>query len=94
MPSYHLRMTELALHRATYEDLLNVPDNLVGELIDGELYTSPRPAPRHANVTSMLGGDLNARFQRGRGGPGGWWILSEVEEIGRASCRERVSFLV
>lgn len=25
----------------------------------------------------MLGGDLNGPYQRGRGGPGGWWILFE-----------------
>jgi Uma2 family endonuclease len=72
-------MTELALRPATYEDLLKVPDDLIGELIDGELYTSPRPAIPHMNVSSVLGGDLNVRFQRGRGGPGGWWILVEPE---------------
>lgn len=72
-------MTELALRDATYEDLLKVPDHLIAELIDGELYTSPRPAPRHMNVSSVLGGDLNAWFQRGRGGPGGWWIIIEPE---------------
>jgi Uma2 family endonuclease len=72
-------MTELALRDATYEDLLKVPDNLVAELIDGELYTSPRPAPRHANVKTTLGADLHVLFHRGRGGPGGWWILFEPE---------------
>ncbi|HXH40342.1 MAG TPA: Uma2 family endonuclease [Thermoanaerobaculia bacterium] len=72
-------MTELALRRATYEDLLKVPDHLVAELIDGELYTTPRPAPRHANVTSSLNADLQYAFQRGIGGPGGWWILVEPE---------------
>lgn len=72
-------MTELALRRATYEDLLKVPDHLVGELIDGELYTTPRPALRHSNVTSSLGADLHVWFQRGRGGPGGWWILDEPQ---------------
>jgi Uma2 family endonuclease len=72
-------MTELALRPATYEDLLKVPDNLVAELIDGELFTTPRPAPRHANVTSSLGADLQHAFQQGIGGPGGWWILIEPE---------------
>jgi Uma2 family endonuclease len=72
-------MTELALRPATYEDLLKVPDNLVAELIDGELYTTPRPAIRHANVSSSLGSDLHGWFHRGRGGPGGWWILMEPE---------------
>lgn len=65
--------------RATYEDVLNAPDNLVAELIEGELYTSPRPAIRHANASSVLAGELNSAFQRARGGPGGWWILVEPE---------------
>lgn len=65
--------------RATYDDLCRVPDHLVAELLDGELVTSPRPAPRHANAASGIGGDLHPPFQRGRGGPGGWWILDEPE---------------
>lgn len=72
-------MGEHARRRATYEDLFAIPDHLVGEIIDGELFTSPRPAPKHANVTTVLGGDLNVRWQRGRGGPGGWRILFEPE---------------
>ncbi|OFW29936.1 MAG: hypothetical protein A3H97_03885 [Acidobacteria bacterium RIFCSPLOWO2_02_FULL_65_29] len=65
--------------RATYADLLAVPDHLVAEILDGELHTSPRPAPRHAVASSGLVGDLSAAFDRGRGGPGGWWILFEPE---------------
>jgi Uma2 family endonuclease len=64
---------------ATYEDLLAVPDHLVAEILDGELHTSPRPAPRHAVVNSGLGADLAGPYDRGRGGPGGWWILDEPE---------------
>ena len=30
-------------------------------------------------VGSVLGADLLNPFQRGRGGPGGWWILDEPE---------------
>jgi len=56
-----------------------VPDHLVAEILEGELHTSPRPAPRHAVASSGLGGDLIGPFDRGRGGPGGWWILSEPE---------------
>ena len=68
-----------ALKPATYEDLLAVPDHLVAEIVYGMLYTSPRPAPRHTNASSVLGAELNIRWQRGRGGPGGWWILFEPE---------------
>ena len=64
---------------ATYEDLLAVPDHLVAEILDGELHTSPRPALPHAVATSRLGVDLGGPFDRGRGGPGGWWILDKPE---------------
>lgn len=64
---------------ATYDDLLAVPDHLVAEILDGDLHTSPRPAPRHAVASSGLTADLSGPFDRGRGGPGGWWILAEPE---------------
>jgi Uma2 family endonuclease len=69
---------------ATYDDLLKVPDHLVAEIVDGDLYASPRPAPRHADASSGLGGALRGPFDRGRGGPGGWRILDEPElHLGR-----------
>jgi Uma2 family endonuclease len=68
-----------AHRRATYDDLRQVPDHLVGEIIDGTLVMSPRPALPHARATSSLGGELYGPFDRGRGGPGGWIILDEPE---------------
>jgi Uma2 family endonuclease len=65
--------------RATYEDLLLVPENKVAEIIDGELHVSPRPASRHALAASGLANSLGPPFHDGRGGPGGWWILFEPE---------------
>ena len=67
------------MKRATYEDVLNAPENKVAEILDGELFLSPRPAPRHAVVSSRLGFDIGGPFDRGSGGPGGWWILDEPE---------------
>jgi Uma2 family endonuclease len=64
---------------ATYDDLLTVPSHRVAEILDGDLYVSPRPAPRHADASSGLGGALRGPFDRGRGGPGGWRILDEPE---------------
>jgi len=65
---------------ATYDDLLKLPEHLVGEIIDGDLITSPRPAARHAAAASALGADLHNGFGRGGGsGPGGWVILDEPE---------------
>src|SRR5437016_14546809 len=74
-------MEQPSRHRspATYEDLIQVPDHLVAEIVDGELYASPRPAPRHADASSGLNGALRGPFDRGRGGPGGWRILDEPE---------------
>jgi hypothetical protein len=64
---------------ATYDDLVAVPDHLVAEIVDGELWTSPRPAPRHARAGSRLGALLSTPFDLARGGPGGWVILDETE---------------
>jgi Uma2 family endonuclease len=70
-----------ARRRATYEDLLKVPDILIAEIVDGELVTSPHPAFPHAQVTSAVNQDLGPFSRRpgGPGGPGGWWILFEPE---------------
>jgi Uma2 family endonuclease len=65
--------------RATYEDVLRAPEGLVAELIDGELYTSPRPRIRHARVAGRLIGRLERAFDTGDEGPGGWMILMEPE---------------
>jgi Uma2 family endonuclease len=65
--------------RALYDAYLEVPEHKCAEILDGTLYVLPRPSPPHANAASVLGGDLNGAFQRGRGGPGGWWILDEPE---------------
>jgi Uma2 family endonuclease len=72
-------MGDPAKRRATYDDLLALPDNVIGELIDGALYSQSRPASPHAIAASLLGAELSSPFHRGRGGPGGWVILDEPE---------------
>jgi hypothetical protein len=72
-------MAQPVPRRATYEDLVALPPNLIGEIIYGTLVTQPRPASRHARVTSALGGVLVGPFDQGVGGPGGWIILDEPE---------------
>lgn len=64
---------------ATYQDVLDLPEEQVGEIVDGELHVSPRPASRHTRVSSRLGMILGNPFELGQGGPGGWWILDEPE---------------
>jgi len=63
----------------SYEDVLALPDHLTGQVIDGELFATPRPAFDHQLSATILGGELTAPFNIGRGGPGGWWILMEPE---------------
>ncbi len=65
--------------RATYQDVLDAPPHKVAEIVDGALHLQPRPAIRHAVAGSSLGGELVGPFQKGRGGPGGWWILDGPE---------------
>ena len=62
-----------------HDRFLAVPEHLVAEIVDGELYASPRPASRHARSSSRLGAALDGPFDRGRGGPGGWILLDEPE---------------
>jgi len=66
------------MKRATYDDVLNAPENKVAEILDGELVLSPRPTARHALATSRLGRILGP-YDDDPGGPGGWWILDEPE---------------
>jgi Uma2 family endonuclease len=71
-----------ARRRATYQDILDLPEHIVGEIVDGELYTSPRPASPHAHACSIIGGDLIGSFDGPPGdpeAPGGWWLLFEPE---------------
>lgn len=72
-------MADRARKRATYEDLLAVPDTKVAQIIDGELIVQPRPAGPHTLLASGLGMHLGTPFQFGQGGPGGWFILFEPE---------------
>lgn len=69
---------------ATYEDLAKLPDHLLGQIVDDELYATPRPASDHQLASSVLGSELGMPFHLGRGGPGGWWIFVEPElHLGR-----------
>jgi len=72
-------MSNLAVKQATYQDIIDLPEHIVGEIINGRLETQPRPAPKHALASSSLGAELVSPFQKGRGGPGGWWILDKPE---------------
>ncbi len=61
------------------EGYRNAPENVVVEIIDGELSTMPRPAPEHLSAASIFDQVLSPPFRWGRGGPGGWIILPAPE---------------
>lgn len=61
---------------ATYEDLCALPPNVMGEILDGVLYTQPlgQRFPQ-AHAVSVLIRRLYRPFYREIDGPGGWWVL-------------------
>lgn len=75
----HVAMSQPAPIPSLYDDLEALPARLTGELINGQLHTQPRPAPRHALAGSSLQVEIGGRYGRGNGGPGGWWIIIEPE---------------
>lgn len=69
---------------ATLEDLWAIPEEgRFHELIAGELVRKAAPSGEHGDAQAGVVGALRAPFQRraGRGGPGGWWIATEVEVL-------------
>lgn len=63
----------------TYEDLVGLPDHVVGEILAGELHVSPRPAMRHSRAEARVAARLSSPFDDGVGGPGGWLFAIEPE---------------
>jgi Uma2 family endonuclease len=72
-------MRDPAAPDATSEDLKALPENVIGQIVEGVLISMPRPAVGHAWATSNLGAELTISFGRGRGGPAGWVFLDEPE---------------
>lgn len=72
-------MTSVAPRLATYADLVALPDGVRGEIVGGEVLVAPSPSPEHQASLLLVSADLLGAFQRGRGGPGGWRILPDVD---------------
>lgn len=68
-----------ARRKATYQDVIEAPPNVVAEILFGVLHTTPRPGGPHTRSASRLGSALDGPFDRGKGGPGGWILLDEPE---------------
>ncbi len=72
-------MTEAAKKIVAYQDLHTIPENMLGEIINGELVATPRPSVKHSYSASTLGGEIIPPYRFGRGEPGGWIILNDPE---------------
>lgn len=67
---------------ATIADWLAQPDDTRTELIDGELVEKASPTFAHGRAQGHTIGTLGGAFDRrsgGSGGPGGWWLSTEVD---------------
>ncbi|WP_286292435.1 Uma2 family endonuclease [Methylomarinovum tepidoasis] len=69
----------MTFQKTLYQKLCELPPGLTGEIIDGTLYTQPRPKGGHIRAESVLDRRLGRHYDDGDGGPGGWWILVEPE---------------
>lgn len=64
---------------ATFVDLAALGDDRCAEIIGGAIVEKAAPSFEHGDAQSSLVAALKDPFQRRRGGPGGWWIATEVE---------------
>ncbi|MFP2907882.1 Uma2 family endonuclease [Pyxidicoccus sp. 3LFB2] len=69
-------MSDRARLESLYEELERLPDDVTGEVIDGELYVSPKGAFPHARAATRLGVVLGP-YDLGTQGLGGWVIVNE-----------------
>ncbi len=79
-PGYHRVVSDAARRLATAVDLVALGD-ASAEVIHGVVTYKAEPSAEHADAQLAVGAFLRADFHRasGRGGPGGWWILTEVD---------------
>ena len=64
---------------AIYEDLLALPENIVGEILSGRLVTHRRAAPKYTLAYSALGATLGRFFDDPSNGSDSWWIFDAPE---------------
>lgn len=60
-----------------------MPGDSKVEILGGEILVQPSPTPAHQSTIAEIYAELRGPFQRGRGGPGGWWLIPDVDvELG------------
>ncbi len=68
----------------TIRDWLALPDDARTELIDGEFVDKAAPTFEHGLAQGHTVGAIGSVYNRrsgGSGGPGGWWIVTEVDIV-------------
>src|SRR5262249_48169336 len=56
-----------------------LPEDDRSELLAGEIVAQPSPSTTHQLLYGGMFSELAGPFMRGRGGPGGWWIIQDVD---------------
>lgn len=77
-------MSQSTRRDATLEDLWAIPEvERFHELVNGQLIRKASPSGEHGDAQAGVVGAIRQPFQRkpGGGGPGGWWIATEVEVL-------------
>jgi Uma2 family endonuclease len=77
-------MSQSARGGATLDDFWAIPEGQrFHEFVGGELIQKAAPSGEHGDAQAGVVGALRPPFQRkpGGGGPGGWWIATEVEVL-------------
>lgn len=75
-------MSQSARRAATLDEFFGIPEGeRFHELVAGELIRKAAPTGEHGDAQAGVVGAVRPAFHRksGGGGPGGWWIATEVE---------------
>lgn len=66
--------------RTLYDEILALPEHLLGEILDGELVITPSSPPKAGRVRTLLGVMIGVPYDRNRDGqPDAWRILWRME---------------
>ena len=78
-------MTQSARRSATLDDFWAIPEaERFHEIIAGEIIPKATPSGEHGDAQAGIVVAIRPPFQRssgGHAGPGGWWIVTEVEVL-------------
>lgn len=77
-------MSSTARRAATVADFLSIPEERrFHELVAGEIIDKATPSGEHGDAQAGIVSAVRPSYQRrpGVGGPGGWWIATEVEVL-------------